>query len=121
VVANGFWDLTVDREGIYEIELRRWPKEANASFDALASPFELYANRHNLSNNLVSLPSCVVKAETARIIVGNFDETIDLDPGMEKVKFQVPLETGDVELNTFITDKDGLERGAYYVYVEREN
>ncbi|MEM6691594.1 MAG: arylsulfatase, partial [Planctomycetota bacterium] len=27
--ARGYWNVNVDREGVYEIQLRRWPKESN--------------------------------------------------------------------------------------------
>ena len=56
----------------------------------------------------------------ARLKVGGFDRTILAEKGAEFLSFDVPLEPGRTQLETWFLDADGHEIcGAYYVYVKR--
>jgi hypothetical protein len=86
-VANGFWAIDVARAGKYEVTLRQQP--AVAKF--------------------------VIPATTARLKVGEIDETRAILEGSTSVTFPVKLPAGKTRLQTWLTEKDGTTRGAYFV------
>jgi hypothetical protein len=91
IVANGFWAVEVARPGKYAITLRERP--AVAKFP--------------------------LKAVTARLSVGRTDVSKPVEAGATAVTFEVALEVGKTRLQTWLTDRDGTARGAYYVEVAR--
>ncbi len=99
---NGFWAIEVARDGRYEIELRRWPKEVN---QPITARFE---------------GGRATPATHARLLVGNADQRQVVTPDMVGVTFTVHLKAGPTCLVTwFIDEKSNMSRGAYYVYVKR--
>jgi hypothetical protein len=118
MVANGFWDLTLEKAGTYRVELRRWPRELNAAIDEAAIPFPLDPGLHDLNSKLYELPGNYPKVEHARLKFGEFDREVEVLPGQKMVQFEVNLEPGNVDLQSWFTDEDGRSRGAYFVYVE---
>jgi arylsulfatase A-like enzyme len=99
--GNGFWALDVAEEGNYEIDLRRWPEEADAPITA-------------------SLPNGkALHITSAKLKVDDFDESRPVDPDARAVRFSVKLRKGKTKLQTWLMDEGGESRGAYYVYVRR--
>jgi hypothetical protein len=96
--ANGFWAVEVAKDGQYEIELRRWPKEAG-------------------EKPINEGPG--VKATTARLTIGDVDRTQPVAEGVVGVTFRVELKAGPARLQTWLADDEGNSRGAYYAYVRR--
>jgi len=96
--ANGFWAVEVACDGQYEIELRRWPKEAG-------------------EKPINEGPG--VKATTARLTIGDVDETQPVADEAVGVTFRVELKAVPTKLQTWLSDDDGNARGAYYAYVRR--
>ena len=88
--ANGFWAVDVKRDGTYEFDLRRWPKEHGGA----------------------------VEANTARIKIGQIERTADVPAGAKAATFSLKLKAGPATLQTWLTNSK-LTRGAYYVYVRR--
>jgi arylsulfatase B len=99
--ANGFWAVDVVRPGRYEIELRRWPKEAGAAINA-------------------AIPGGkAISATKARLKVGDIDVTQPVTANAKGVVFTVNLTKGETKLQSWLIDDNGGSRGAYYVYVKR--
>jgi len=99
--ANGFWAVEIERDGTYEFELRRWPKEADAPInEAIAG-------------------GKAITATEARLKVADKDLTRPVPSDAHCVTFQVELEAGSTRLQTWLTDDNGTSRGAYYVYAKR--
>jgi len=96
--ANGFWAVEVARDGEYEIELRRWPKEAG-------------------EKPINEGPG--VKATTARLTIGEVDQTVPVPADAVGVTFRVELKAGPARLQSWLADEKGDSRGAYYAYVRR--
>jgi len=119
--ANGFWDLTVAKAGTYRITLRRWPVELDLAIDAVVPPLPLNPARHDENYKLLKLPSRAITPTRARLKVGRFDETRPVKAGQKAVTFDVALAAGSVDLQTWLIEKDGTSRGAYYVYIQRLN
>ena len=90
-VANGFWALEVARAGKYAITLRQQP--ATAQFP--------------------------IQAETARLTIDKLDLKRAVPTGAIGVTFEVRLEKGSIRLQTWLTGKDGVSKGAYFVEVRR--
>jgi arylsulfatase B len=119
VEANGFWDLEVAAAGEYEITLRRWPEELDLPIDSVLPPAERDPRKHDVAQQRDGLPSGAIPAQTARLKVGDFDQTVPVEAGAKCISFRVKLPAGPVHLQTWLTDGSGTSWGAYYVYVER--
>jgi arylsulfatase A-like enzyme len=119
--AAGSWKLAVAQGGRYEVEVRRWPKEVNASMAGIptvakqvdawtsAGPVEalLYGNR------FVPLP-----VESVRLQVADHSETKVVGDLAACAKFTVNLPAGNTELTATMLNEDQKEIGAaYYVYI----
>jgi arylsulfatase A-like enzyme len=112
---NGPWHLLVEKDGTYEIELRRWPKEADAAMSAGVPAFKSKDGSGGLPEG-VALP--VAKA---RLRVGSVDETKLVPPGAKGVTFTLRLKPGRATLQTWLLDRADTELcGAYFAYVRRK-
>jgi arylsulfatase A-like enzyme len=110
---NGAWNLVVEREGEYELSLRRWPKEAAAPIVSSVPEYQAVDGTYPAG---VALP--VAKA---RLRVADFDQTKPVQPGDQAVAYTVNLKAGRTQLQTWLCDAEGKEIcGAYYVYVLRK-
>lgn len=128
VRKNGYWSLDVDKEGEYEFELRRWPREVDA---AISAGIPKHRNTTSKRNNVgVALPIV-----TAKIYIGGvnlrtvaekkpygFEGLVkQVSPDDKFVTFNIRLKPGSIYLHTFFDDKAGENVcGAYYVYVKRK-
>jgi len=100
--GNGFWAIEVERDGTYEIALRRWPRE-------LDKPITAPVTRGK------ALP-----VRAARLKVGTIDETQDIAANAAAAVFEVKLKAGKTRLQTWFLDADNRELcGAYYVCAKR--
>jgi len=95
--SNGFWAVEVERTGKYEIELRRWAREANLPINEGPG----------------------VKAVKVRLAIGPIDQTQDVPQDAKAVTFSVSLPAGKTRLQSWLIDEQGNSRGAYYAYVKR--
>jgi len=117
---NGPWHLLVEKDGVYEIELRRWPKEADAAINTGVPAFH--------SKDGAALPAGGLPAgkalpiAKARLVVGNIDERKPVPPGTKGVSFTVRLKAGTrTTLKTWFYDvADNELCGAYFAYVRRK-
>ncbi len=89
-IANGFWAVEVARPGTYAITLRQQP--AVAKFP--------------------------IEAESARLTIGKLDVRQSVPAGATSVTFEVRLEAGKTRLQTWLTQKSGKSKGAYFVEVK---
>lgn len=99
--ANGFWAVEIQRDGMYEFELRRWPREADAA----------------INKSIVG--GKAITATQARLKVAGEDLTKPITVDAHSVTFQVRLKAGKTRLQTWLTSENGTSRGAYYVYAKR--
>jgi hypothetical protein len=90
VKANGFWAVEVARAGKYAITLRERPAVAKYP----------------------------LKAVKARLSVGKQEWNKPVAEGVTAVTFEVSLKPGKTRLQSWLTEKDGTSRGAYYVEVK---
>jgi len=93
---NGFWAVEIARDGKYEFELRRWPREMTEPITP--TPQEIPITR-------------------ARLKIGNVDLTQSIAQNALSAKFSVRLKAQKTTLQTWLIDENSTSRGAYYVYV----
>jgi arylsulfatase A-like enzyme len=111
---NGPWHLLVERDGTYKIELRRWPKEADAAIAGGVPAFQ--AKEGGLA------PGKALPIAKTRLKLGDMDETKPVGPQDKAISFSVPLKAGrKIAMQSWFYDADGKELcGAYFAYVCRQ-
>jgi arylsulfatase len=111
---NGPWHLLVERDGTYEVELRRWPKEADAALAAGVPAFKAVDG---------GLPAGkALPVAKARLKLGALDETRPVAAGDKGVTFTLDLKAGTrTQMQSWLYDADGKELcGAYFAYLRRK-
>jgi arylsulfatase A-like enzyme len=112
LLKNGIWHLEVAHPGMYEFELRRWPREADQPLSAGVPETQV---TDGILEEGKALP-----IRGARIRIGGqtqFRMTADAD---KAVVFRIELSSGPAELQTaFLTTDEEELCGAYCVYVKR--
>jgi len=111
--SNGFWAVDVSQAGRYRLELRRWPKEVGLPIDS-PLPEDPW-----VADNRLRAPGKAIHPVQARVKLGRVEASAEVHPGELGAVFELELEAGPAELWTWLSDEDGRERGAYFVYVER--
>jgi len=112
--ANGPWHLRVEKDGEYEIALRRWPKEADAAIAAGVPAFKAVDGM---------LPAgMALPIAKARLKIGDFDESKKVGPEDKEVVFTIKLKaTEKIPLQTWFSNAEDKELcGAYFAYVRRK-
>jgi len=113
VDRNGPWHLLVEKDGTYEISLRRWPAEADAPIAGGVPAFQAVDG---------GLPAGkALPVAKARLRIGEVDESREVGPADKAVSFTVPLKAGTrTTMQTWFLDAAGRELcGAYFAAVLR--
>ena len=131
---NGPWNLQVERDGDYEIALRRWPTEADAPITGslptfiptdtafMNTPMPPAENPQRCWIWTSATPEYgkALPINSARCRIGEFDQSIPVAAADKAALFHMPLQAGTTTLQTWFYDKDGKEiSGAFYVDVRR--
>lgn len=88
---NGVWQIEAAAAGRYRFALMHRPPEAKVP----------------------------LRAVSARLKVGGFDEVKPVAQGATEAVFEVDLPAGPASMQTWLVEAGGAERGAFYVRVER--
>ncbi|MCS6851470.1 MAG: arylsulfatase [Gemmataceae bacterium] len=113
VKRNGPWHVLIEKDGEYEIALRRWPKEADAPIRAGVPEFKAVVG---------GLPAGkALPIAKARLQIAGFDETRPVGETDKEVVFTVQLKAGKTVMQSWFYDSAGQELcGAYFAYVRRK-
>ncbi len=108
--AQGYWNVEVAQEGIYEIGLRRWPQESGKT----------------LTEGWAEGPGGVQRSArpiaAANLQVSGSNYTFDTKLDDQVATFRVRLPAGRTQLaTTFMDQKGGALCSAIYVYVNRSD
>ena len=113
---TGCWRIDVEEPGDYTFSLRRWPEELDLPIDGPVSSED--ANDHICSTKDGKFTT--IEPIQARLSIFDQEWTVEIDPGIHAVTFNVNLtQTGVTLLNAWFLDEASEETGAYYVYIER--
>lgn len=100
---NGYLLVAVDRDGVYDFSLMRWPEEVNTP---IRGPFG-----HGAALNITQ----------ARLRVNDVEVSKDVSGDVLSADFSLPLEAGDAKIETWLVRDDGSSSGAYYLRVARRD
>jgi len=112
--GEGWTMIDVETPGRYRISLRRWPRESGLAIRDKAPDYPMHPSTHFMSK----IPCKVLEVVRARLQVGAFDQTQDVQPTAAEVVFDAKLEAGEQRIQTWFTLADGTEQAAYYTYIE---
>lgn len=90
-VANGPWAVQVVRDGRYRIDLCRWPRHLHRP----------------------------MKCTHAKVRIGNVEQEKDIPLEAVRATFELDLKAGPAMLQTWLTNEQDQQHGAYIVWVER--
>ncbi|MEM8524411.1 MAG: arylsulfatase [Bacteroidota bacterium] len=114
-IDNAHWTLDVAQAGNYRIRLYRWPPELQKAMTATV------ARGNEIEGGFPFKQGVRLEVIEARISVQGkvFSSNEILED--RYFEFTTNLEKGALRLQTFMTDEEGIERGAYYVEMELLN
>ncbi|MFN3150274.1 arylsulfatase [Bremerella sp.] len=113
VLKNGAWHVHVDQPGLYEFELRRWPRESGLRLDG-GCPSQMVTDGTFVAGTALPI-------DRAKLRIGKTVTSIET-PNQERTAFitQHELSNGPIEIQSYLLDDNGEELcGAYYLYVRR--
>jgi len=118
--ANGHWEIEVEKDGDYLIELRRWPREGERHLTAGIEGDDIEWQRDLIPENSWGLYTGgrALPVTQARLRIGDQEFTKAIEPDDVCATFQVSLPKGQTHLQSWLTDGEGLTVGAYYIYVK---
>ena len=111
--SQGFWTVEVAEAGDYQIEVRRWPRAADASIAGSVLPGNPVSGGDAYSEGKI-LP--IIKAG---ICLGEEEMTAPVADKQAAITFDINLHAGPVKLTSWYKDAEGNEYGGYYVYVTK--
>ena len=105
--ARGHWNVIVDREGEFEIELRRWPKESDKKLtEGWNGPKDKGPSARPIA--------------VANLKIAGQELTSKIQPDASNTTFRLRLPVGKTQLSTtFLNANDEALCSAIYVYVRR--
>ena len=112
---TGFWAVDVKTAGEYTVELRRWPKEADA---AITAELKAGADVPGVTP-FRAVPGKFFGATKAHLKLGGKELTLPVKSGDKSVVFKLKLKPGRDELWAKFTDADNVPMGAFYAYVTK--
>lgn len=116
--ANGFWAVEFAKDGKYEIELCRWPKESNLRMCDPAPESRSDTPRGEPCNLQFPYPAGkALNIVKAKIILGDNSFEKEVFPTDFSANFTIDIEKGQYNMDCFLIDSEGVERSSYYVYI----
>lgn len=113
VDGTGFWAVRVVDSGLYQIELRRWPRETNLAIRASCEGESGTAYKEDKPDGRA------YDVVEAMVDIGGQKKTMPVTKDLSHVTFKLQLEAGDYNLRTRFTNQDLTYIGAYYAYVSK--
>ncbi|MDA1078551.1 MAG: arylsulfatase [Verrucomicrobia bacterium] len=111
----GHWAIKAVREGRYEVEVRRWPKESGRKINEVLLPG---ASVPGADQAFRARPGLGIGATSATIRLNGEDlESKPVDENSESVTFEIELSQGKHQLSPYFTIPQG-ELGCYYAIVK---
>jgi len=112
-VDNGYWALEVAEAGTYQFRMYRWPPGVSQVYTEVMPAGNPVPGGTPYAEGLGIVPV------STRAKINGEEYEPQLAPNGNAIGFQAELEAGEIELQTWITDAEGVVRGAYYIEVER--
>ncbi len=128
VNLNGYWNIEVAERGVYDVEIRRWPREAAAPFCAIPDLTSKVVDAYNFKGGIEvgvytqkadQLKSMPIKSVSLKI-GDHFSRTKKVEPTDQHITFSVKLPKGVTSVESAFYDETGEKlTNAYYVYMRK--
>jgi len=113
--GTGFWNIEVSAAGKYQIELRRWPKEAKAGLSQGLPPGQPVPGQQAYR----MMDGRKFQVASASLSVAGLELTTEVEADAVAAVFETELPVGRTQLKGLLQTESGDEMGAFYVYVKR--
>jgi len=122
-VCNGYWEVLVERPGVYEFELRRWPREAGHALATGIDGEDIEWDREGVSecsHDHYTGGTALPLRQACLQVTGHPLLSTEVAPDDTAAVLEVELQAGPAHVQTWLTDGGDFSVGAYYVYVRRK-
>jgi len=124
-VSEGEWHFKVAEKGLYEIEVRRWPKEVSAPMQGIpmeTKQVDAWIGKKPVAGPLYGALFNALPVHFVSLHVNGFQDVKMVNETDESKTFTVKLEKGDTQLSSrFLDDEKNEMTVAYYVYIRKIN
>ncbi len=118
--STGRYLLRIEKAGEYEVELRRWPREAGARIRAAVPRYVPFDRFMAFEDDIAPFPpGKALPVVEARVRFGDQEQSKPVDERSLGVTFRFQLGEGSVDLQTWFRLESSEEFGAYYVYIRK--
>ena len=122
--GNGLWWIHVNTPGTYQIEARRWPREAHTPITQtpkFTKKVDAWTEAGPIQELLYQRKATALPVAAVQLLLdGKVVETQAVTAEAEQVRFKLPLKAGDASLQVLLLDANKqIITGAYYVYVNK--
>lgn len=118
--GSGFWPVEIAENGVYQFEVRRWPKELNHPISA-ALPSNKKSDITRLGKPVVVGDGKAIPTVKVRLRVGDHELKKEINETDVSAVFELKLPAGETIIQAWLVDADGNEQNAYYTYVRKIN
>jgi len=124
-VSDGEWHLHVAEKGLYEIEVRRWPKEVKAPMrgvPTVTKQVDAWIGNNPVTGLLYQIqkPFKMLPVRFVTINVNGSQDIKMVNETDESKIFTINLSEGDIQLSSrFLDEEKNLITLAYYVYIRK--
>jgi arylsulfatase A-like enzyme len=119
----GHWPIRIAATGTYHIEVRRWPREANAPLAGVPAgrkTVDAHLPNGPVSGLLYGGTPKALPVARVQLKIGGKTQEVVVDASASSASFLAPLDAGPVDLAAILLDRDGQPlSGAGYVTVRR--
>lgn len=119
----GTWDINVSKKGVYRFEVRRWPREANATIQgvpAIAKSVDAWTAESGVDKLIYGGEMNALPVASIKLEIGDYSKTKIVKSDDQMIVFDVKLKPGDVQVKGTMLDEEGqVIAGAYYVYLTK--
>ena len=120
--AFGWWEIEAERAGDYEIELRRWPREAGHAVTAGIDGDDVAWDRDGVQPSFTHYYTggrSIVYDQATVIVDEAHRHEQPIGAGDAAARLRLTLEAGPHRLRALFSSADGEYCSAYYAYVRR--
>lgn len=110
--SNGFWMIDVQDEGVYSVEIFRFPKTSGLGLNATCGESE------QVNGGTPYPPGKKIDIQNIQVQIGEQMKESLPEEGANNARFEFTLKTGEQKIQTWLLDDNGATRSAYYAYLK---
>ncbi len=115
---SGFWPVEIAEDGLYQFEVRRWPREIDFTMrDSL--PLQMESDILMRGRPFRKGKGKAILIDKVRLKVGDQIEERMIGNTEKTVSFDIYLNEGETDIQSWFYTESGDSLSAYYVYVSR--